>query len=355
VTAPSRVLLVLAHGGRGGMQVQVGLLARSLAAAGCEVVVACGPGPVDVGDAPVARLPAMEARSAPRVVSSLRDVVADVAPDVVHGHGLRLAPFLAAVARRRSIVTCHGLDPDRARRTAAVTRLTAVAVAACGEGPRRVLGRVGLRSRVLDNAVPPMPAPLAREEVATRFGLPHGGLLVVSPARLTPQKDPVTLVRALAHARVASAVLVGGGPLDAEVRRAVAIEGLAERVAVVEWLDDVRGLIAGADVLALASVWEGQPTAVLEAMAAGVCVVATACTGTADTVVDGLTGLLAPVGDAVTLGSQLARAADPAVRARLAAAAALTAKAHDPTAVAAAHIDAYERLLAGRWLDAVVA
>ena len=266
----------------------------------------------------------------------------------MHGHGLRLAPFLAA-ARRDALVTCHGIDPARARRTAAMVRLTRVRVAACGEGPRRVLAAAGLATRVLDNAVPPMPTRLPRGEVAARFGLDPASLLVVSPARLTPQKDPVTLVRALAHARVAAAVLMGGGPLLGAVRDAVAREGLHGRVAVVEWLDDARTVLASADVLALASVWEGQPTVVLEAMAAGVAVVATSCTGTADTVVDGQSALLAPPHDAVSLGSAIARAADPALRARLTGAARATVADHLPAVVAAAHLDAYERLTAGRW------
>jgi glycosyltransferase involved in cell wall biosynthesis len=346
----SRVLLVVAHGGNGGMQVQVGLLAGALRAAGCDVAVAAGPGPIDA-DVDVVRLPSLSARTAGAFASALRRAAAEVSPDVVHGHGLRLAPFLAVSGRRRAVVTCHGVDPAQARRSATVARLTGVAVASCGQGPRRTLGTVGLKSRVLDNAVPPMPAPIARPDVLGRFDLPTEDLLVVSPARLTEQKDPVTLVRALAHARVATAVLVGGGPLAPEVERAVAREGLDGRVRVVGWLDDARELIASADVCALASRWEGQPTVVLEAMAAGVAVAATACTGTVDTVVDAETGLLAPVGDAVTLGASLARLADPGLRERLASAGRLTAQAHAPAVVAAAHLDAYERLLAGRWLD----
>jgi len=196
-----------------------------------------------------------------------------------------------------------------------------------------------------------MPAPTGRADVLARFELPTADLLVVSPARLTEQKDPVTLVRALAHARIATAILLGGGPLLPEVERTVAREGLEGRVRVVGWLDDAREVLASADVCALASRWEGQPTVVLEAMAASVAVAATACTGTVDTVVDAESGLLAPVGDAVTLGARLARLADPELRGRLTSTGLLTAQAHAPAVVAAAHLDAYERLLAGRWLD----
>jgi glycosyltransferase involved in cell wall biosynthesis len=133
------------------------------------------------------------------------------------------------------------------------------------------------------------------------------------------------------------------------VRAGIAHEGMQGRVVVTGWTPDARGILASADVLGLASVWEGQPTVVLEAMAAGVAVVATACTGTADTVVDGVTGLLAPPGDAALLGKALERAGDAALRAHLTGAARHTAASHDPAIVVAAHLDAYERLAVGAW------
>jgi glycosyltransferase involved in cell wall biosynthesis len=344
------VLLVVANGGAGGMQVQVQLLARGLASAGCEVSVAVGgDGSLDVGDVEVSRLPALTSASALQFGSALRATARRASPDVLHGHGLRLAPFLAAAGRRRALVTCHGLDPTRAGRAATMVRLARVRVASCGEGPRRVLATAGVASRVLDNAVPPMPAPLGRAAVTGRFGLDPRRLLVVAPARLTPQKDPVTLIRALAHARVADAVLIGGGPLAGEVRAAIAREGLEGRVVLSEWLDDARAILASADALALASVWEGQPTVVLEAMASGVAVLATSCVGTVDTVVDGVTGLLTAPRDAVGLGASIERAVDPTLRARLADAARMTAVGHAPAVAVAAHLDAYERLAQDRW------
>ena len=165
------------------MQVQVGVLARGLLSAGCEVIVASGPGDLDVGDADVLPLPPLSAPTAARFGAALRGAVRRTSPDVVHGHGLRLAPFLAAALRRRALVTCHGLDPLRARRAAALVRLSGVAVASCGEGPRRVLAAHGVESRVLDNAVPPMPSPLPRDDLLARFGLASSAMLVVSPAR----------------------------------------------------------------------------------------------------------------------------------------------------------------------------
>ena len=347
--APSRVLLVVAHGGTGGMQVQVGLLAQGLAGAGCEVVVASGPGDLDVGGVALRRLPPLGARTARSFAGALRAVVDDVGPDVVHAHGLRLAPLVSRGLRRRSLVTCHGIDPARLMWTARLVRASRVAVASCGEGPRRLLATHGVQSRVLNNAVPPLPVAIDRGMLAARFGLDERTLLAVSPARLTEQKDPLTLVRALSRAPGVSCVLIGGGPLGAEVRAEVARLGVGARVVVHEWLDEARALLGGADVLALASVWEGQPTVVLEAMAAGIAVVATAAPGTSDTVVDQVSGLLAIPRDPDSLAAALERARDADLRARLVAAGRAQAVDHRLDVVVGEHLAAYRRLLGGGW------
>lgn len=349
VPAPSRVLLVVAHGGTGGMQVQVGLLATGLAAQGCEVTVACGPGAIDIGGVALARLPALSARSVGAFVRALRAVVARTSPEVVHGHGLRLAPILRVVAPRRSLVTCHGIAPARVAATAMLTRASRTPVAACGDGPRRALAAHKVRARVLANAIATAPAPAARDTLEALAG-GGGGAIAISPARLTEQKDPLGMVRAMAHAPTVRLLLVGGGPLDEAVRREVVRLGLTDRVTVVGWRDDARALLGASDVLCLSSRWEGQPTVVLEAMAAGVPVVATACPGTIETVVDGVTGVLVPVGDPRALGTALERVATAATEAAtLVAAARLQATLHTVDVVAAEHLASYRRLLAGTW------
>jgi glycosyltransferase involved in cell wall biosynthesis len=343
-----RVLLVVANGGGGGMQVQVSLLARGLSELGCDVAVAAGPGTVDLGDVPRSWLPELSVPSSLRFGRELRAVTREFRPDVVHGHGLRLAPFLAALGRR-ALVTCHGIDPKRVGPTAVMVRATRVPVAACGEGPRQVLASAGVHSRVLNNAVPRLPVSLTREELVGRFGLADHAMVAVAPFRLSPQKDPLTLVRAVARCDDVACVLIGGGPLEVAVRDEVARSAASERIVVAPWSEDARAVLGGGDVLALSSRWEGQPTVVLEAMAARVAVVATACTGTRDTVVDGVSALLAPPGDPAALADALRRAKDPELRASLASAAAAQLGDHELPVVAAAHLDAYGRVLAGRW------
>jgi glycosyltransferase involved in cell wall biosynthesis len=344
-----RVLLVVANGGPGGMQVQVGLLAQGLADAGCEVTVACGPGDLDIGASTLVRLPALSVATAPRFSFALKRVIRASGADVVHGHGLRLAPVLSLVARTRSLVTCHGIDPSRVRRSTASVRLARVPVASCGTGPRLLLESVGIATRVLDNAVPSMPPALDRALVLERFALADAQLLAVSPARLSPQKDPLTLVRAIARCEGVSCVLLGGGPLEHEVRDEVRRLGLGARIAVSPWVRDARSVLAGADVLALSSRWEGQPTVMLEAMAAGVAIVATRCPGTREMVSDGVTALLGAPDDPSSLAAALERAKDPGVRGAIASAASSQVRAHELDLVVDAHLEAYRAVLERRW------
>jgi starch synthase (maltosyl-transferring) len=108
-------------------------------------------------------------------------------------------------------------------------------------------------------------------------------------------------------------ILVGDGPERSSLLDRIAARPvLAERV---HWLgrrDDVPGLLSAADVLVSASLWEGMPNVVLEAMAARLPVVATSVEGSEDLVTTGQTGWLVRPGDPGALADALLQAAlDP--------------------------------------------
>ena len=147
-----------------------------------------------------------------------------------------------------------------------------------------------------------------------------GPVTLLSVGRLRAPKDFRTLLHAMAALDRGTARLriAGDGPDRAELEHEIARLGLGSVVELLGTRDDVDELLAGADVFVLSSASEGLPMSVLEAMAAGLPVVASAVGGVPELVRDGETGALVPPGDSAALASALRTiVADPALRERL--------------------------------------
>jgi glycosyltransferase involved in cell wall biosynthesis len=145
-----------------------------------------------------------------------------------------------------------------------------------------------------------------------------------------------------------SALIVGDGPERQEIESAVHALGLETAVRLCGPRRDIPDLLARCDVFALSSRSEGGPISVLEAMAAGLPVVASDVGGVGEIVVDQQTGLLVPPGDPDALAAALERLlADPALRHRLGAAGReRAAQRFSLGALRAAHLELYARELA---------
>jgi glycosyltransferase involved in cell wall biosynthesis len=308
-----------AAGWRGG-QNQVLLTALGQAAKGHEVTVACRAGG------------ALEARARataviepfalpfrgdlwPPAILGLARVLRRVRPDVVQLHDAhavsngRLATRLAAPARlvatRRVDFPLRGVLSRRkyrgCDRVIAVSRaITAVLTAGGIESDRIRLVYEGVADR----------APQAGGTEALRaLGVPEGSPVVGNVAALTGHKDHATLIEAAGLVLRARAetrfVIVGEGPLRAELEARVREGGLAGRVVLAGFRDDVDRLLPAFDVFCLSSHLEGLGTSVLDAMAFGRPVVATAAGGIPEAVEDGVTGRLVPVRDPVRLARAL--------------------------------------------------
>ena len=157
----------------------------------------------------------------------------------------------------------------------------------------------------------------SREEMRAELGLAGHHRVAVSVMRLVPQKAPLDLIdgagRLLADLPDARILIVGDGPLRALVEDRCRALGLGNRIVFTGLRSDVPELLAAADVLVLASLWEGLPRVIPQAMAAGLPVVATAVAGNAEAVADGVTGVLVPPRDPAALASALSvLLADPA-------------------------------------------
>jgi glycosyltransferase involved in cell wall biosynthesis len=130
---------------------------------------------------------------------------------------------------------------------------------------------------------------------------------IASVARLEAPKDHRTLLRALAMMRSEpwQLDLVGDGPLEREMRSLAGALGIAERVRFLGYQPDPAQVLARAQLFVLSSRSEGFPRSVLEAMRAGLPVVATEVGGVGEAVTQGVNGLLVPRGEPGALAAAL--------------------------------------------------
>ena len=160
--------------------------------------------------------------------------------------------------------------------------------------------------------------PVPRTELARSATAP----IVLTIARLDAQKGIAHLLDAAAAVPDASFAIAGDGPDRAALEARAGALGIGDRVRFLGHRRDVPALLAAADLFVLPSLYEGLPLAALEAMAAGVPVVATAIGGTDEVVRDGETGTLVPPADPNALAAAITRTlADRDGAMRLAAAA----------------------------------
>jgi glycosyltransferase involved in cell wall biosynthesis len=255
--------------------------------------------------------------------------------DVLHTHTPLVATILGRMSGRlaRVPVVSHvhieNHFPPRPLQAALyrwldnVTARSSAALVTVSHATKEALERQGYprgRIAVVYNGVAP-----ASAEPAT-LDLPAGRKVVGEIARLAEVKGQRTLVRACAELDV-SVVLVGadleqGGAYRRLLEREAAALGMADRVTFTGYRADASALLRAFDVLALPSTIEGLPLVVLEAMAAGVPVVATPVGGVGELVRDGETGLLVPPEDPEALAAALRRLLDePETAQRLAEAA----------------------------------
>jgi glycosyltransferase involved in cell wall biosynthesis len=155
-----------------------------------------------------------------------------------------------------------------------------------------------------------------------RLGLPPDAVLVGIVARLVRIKGHGIFLEAAARLaqRVARVhfIVAGDGELRGSLERRIGELSLAGRVHVLGWQRDLESVYADLSCAVLSSLNEGLPTALIEAQAAGVPVVATRVGSVAEIVEDGVTGFLVPAEDAGGLARRIEQVlADPAEAARL--------------------------------------
>ncbi len=321
-------------------------LMRALRARGHEVIGASAEGALlDIPRAEGFRVEALPmARSLnplaqSRAYAATLDLIRREKPDLVHAH-MPISGLLARAAARQAGVpriayTCHGFLFNQPgpwwRRSLALTleraagRITDTYMTVSAEeaGDARRLGIHPAPVAVLNGRDPALfqPDAAARAALRAELGVPEDACVVIGVSRLVRHKGWPELLQAVCAAP-ANCVLwvVGerlasdhGEDLEPQFERAAAV--LGPRLVRLGYRTDVARLLSAADVFCLPSHFEGLPMSVIEAMLAGLPVVATDIRGPREQVVEGQTGLLVPPGTVAPLAAALTRlAADPALR-----------------------------------------
>jgi glycosyltransferase involved in cell wall biosynthesis len=337
------ILHVMAPGAAGGLETVVQLLATGQRRAGHAVHVAAV---VERADAEFPGLSSLRSDGVDVVVLPLpgrayrreRRTIAElcgrVRPSVVHTHGYRPDVVDAGVARRlgiATVTTVHGFTGGGWRNRlyerlqyAAFRRFDAVV--AVSRPLVRQLEAVGVappRLHLVPNAYGGRGAPLDREAARRRLGLTGDAFRLGWVGRLSREKGPDVLVRAVPHLRdLPLAVSVLGNGADRARAATLARElGVAERITWHGTVPDAAALFAAFDAFALSSRTEGTPMALFEAMAAAVPVVATSVGGVPD-VVGPSEALLVPPEDPAALAAAVRATFDDRAAAAARAAAA---------------------------------
>jgi len=182
-----------------------------------------------------------------------------------------------------------------------------------------------------------------------REGLAQGSdrPIVLTLARLAPQKGVEYLVEAAARVPDVLFVVAGDGPDREALERKAESCGVKERVLFLGHRQDVPELLESCDLFVLPSLYEGLPVSVLEAMASGRPVIATRIGGTDEAVEDDVNGLLVPPADPIALASAIRRLlADRSLAQRLSARARDRVRREFSSETVAAHTAAiYEELV----------
>lgn len=241
----------------------------------------------------------------------------ELAPDVLHTHGYRadlMHGLIGCPRRTANVSTLHGssrlggvshvfewLQERALRRFDGV-----VAVSTPLERQLLALGVPRAAVHRIPNATK-APLPLPRVDARATLGLAGAGVVIGFIGRLIPIKGTDVLLDALASVRDLAwdAVIVGGGPERARLESLAESLGLGSRVHFSGERDHAARYLAAFDLFVLPSRSEGTPIVLLETLAAGVPVIASAVGGVPDLITAPAEGALVPPDDPAALAAAI--------------------------------------------------
>ena len=249
----------------------------------------------------------------PRAWWHLRRTIAAFQPDVIHVHDSHALTLAATVAHGRRLVATRRVAfhtgrfgawrrPDRIIAISDAVKRVLIADGIASDAVVVVPDGIDVAAvRQAATALPPL-------DTRRRLGIPAAAPLVVNAAALTGEKDHRTLIRAAHYARAQRPelhwVIAGEGRLRASLTAEIARLGLRDRVHLLGYVDRIDALIADASVFVLSSTTEGLGSVVLNALALGRPVVATAAGGIPEILP---AEVLVPVGAAEAMAQRIVK------------------------------------------------
>lgn len=361
-----RVVLLVTDLERGGTPLRLARTARELGRRGVEVTVGClaPPGPVslELSDNGVPTF-GCGARSQWDLSALVRlaERLAEIQPDLIHAtltHANVAARIAGWLLRIPVIGSTATIEVERwshrllERRTAFLDEAHVVNAEAVRRHVQSCYGLPSDRVFLVPPLIRPTVAAIDRETARRALGLSPSDFVVMWVGRFDSAKRVDVVVRCAAEPgweRV-RVLLVGDGPLRAEIGALVRTLGLDERVRLLGWRNDVDSILGAADVFVLPSYTEGMPNAALEALSAGVPLIGSDIPALQELAAGGApVRLLNPCGRPELAAAIRELDANPQERARIGAASAEWARTTLSTAASVdALLDVYENVLRAR-------
>jgi UDP-glucose:(heptosyl)LPS alpha-1,3-glucosyltransferase len=203
-----------------------------------------------------------------------------------------------------------------------------------------------IRNAVDTNSYHPALRAQWRAPMRQQLGIPADAPLALHVGSGFERKGVAAMLEALARAPAWWGLVVGRDKRAAGYQALAHRLGVSGRVRFVGAVSDVRPYYAMADAFVLATLYDPQPNAALEAMACGLPILTTPQCGAAELVLEGVSGSVRDALDVASLSRVLAQWADPALRERFGRAAREAVMPYTPERMAREYLALYRRLLA---------
>lgn len=242
-------------------------------------------------------------------------IIRKFSPDIVHAHNCTALLYGALAARlagvKKIVVTQHGSIADESNKVKSVLKLYSglisknIAVSKTVETCiKNIYEPAGAKTELIINGIDEdyySKIAGANNNLKADLGIKGNEFVIGHVARLSPEKDQTTLIRAFAkvleRSKAVKLIIVGDGPLRKSMETLSTELGIADKVIFAGFQDNIRSFLNIFDIFVLPSIREGTSLTLLEAMAMELPVIATDVGGNPDIVINNETGLLVPSKD----------------------------------------------------------